>query len=266
MGEGTGQLTTEPQARADQIKEEIEATRQDISRDVEALTYKASPSRVVHDRLSRVSSGVAGLRERVMGSNSDSDGPSVKDRVSDTASGVSGKASEVTDQVSGHVSDAASGISSAASTARVQVRERAEGNPLAAGVIAFGLGWLVSSMVPASSAETRAAARATDLAKEHGQPLAEKARESAREVGQQLREELAPKAQEAAEAVRSKTQTATATVTDETRSAAQDVKGEVQSGHADTSTGQTYEPTPAPTPAYQTGENPSSAWSLDERR
>ena len=35
----------------EQLRREIEATRGDISRDVDALTYKASPSRIVSDRV-----------------------------------------------------------------------------------------------------------------------------------------------------------------------------------------------------------------------
>ena len=69
------------------------------------------------------------------------------------------------------------------------VREQAEGNPLAAGLVAFGVGWLVSSLLPASDAEQRAARRAVDTAKEQGQPVLDQAKQAAQEVGQHMQDQ-----------------------------------------------------------------------------
>jgi len=116
------------------------------------------------------------------------------------------------------VSGAASSVGDAASGAVVQVRQQAEGNPLAAGVVAFGVGWLVSSLLPASQAEQRAARRAVETAKDQG--VVDQAKQVAQDVGSHMQEQ----AQQAAQQVKDKAQDATETVKQEAQSATQDVK------------------------------------------
>ena len=64
------------------------------------------------------------------------------------------------------------------------VKRKSQGNPLAAGLVAFGAGLLVSSLIPASSRERQAA---VDL-KERAEPLTQKVQEAAKEVAGNLRE------------------------------------------------------------------------------
>ena len=92
------------------------------------------------------------------------------------------------------VGDAASSVREAATSAPAQVRDRAQGNPLAAGLIAFGVGWLVSSLLPASQAEQQAAQKVKDSAG----PVADEVKGAAQQVADNLREP----AQQAAEAVK----------------------------------------------------------------
>jgi len=94
------------------------------------------------------------------------------------------------------------------------VRERAEGNPFAAGVVALGIGWLVSSLLPASDAETQAAQRAGEVAREHGGPVLDQARDAAQQMGAGLKDH----AQEAAQQVKVRAQEAAGTVREEARS------------------------------------------------
>ena len=129
----------------EQLRREIEATREDISRDVDALTYKASPSRIVGDRVDRTKSRLTSAKDRVFGSASDA-GSSVQDR----ASSVAGSATDTLGSAKDSVSSAASGAAGAVQAAPDVARRQTEGNPLAAGLIAFGVGWLVSSLVPPS--------------------------------------------------------------------------------------------------------------------
>jgi hypothetical protein len=63
----------------EQLRREIEATRENISRDVDALSYKASPSRIVGDRVQSTKSRIGGVKDRVFGSASDA-GSSVHGR------------------------------------------------------------------------------------------------------------------------------------------------------------------------------------------
>ncbi|MFB0840543.1 hypothetical protein ACETK3_21425, partial [Arthrobacter sp. E44] len=71
---------------------------------------------------------------------------------------------QATDTVSAKLSDAGHTVSAAPD----QVKAKTAGNPLAAGLIAFGAGLLVSSLIPPSQKEREAA----DQLKTAAQPLA----------------------------------------------------------------------------------------------
>jgi gas vesicle protein len=191
-----------------QLRREIEYTQRNLSADVDALTEKVTPSRIVQRRADRVRRRFTGLRDKVMGSAAET---------TSTAGRQTGAAmSTVADRTSSAVSSAAE----AAGEAPQAIRRGTEGNPLAAGLIAFGLGWLTASLLPASKPEQRLADRATDLAREHSEQLGQ--------VATQVRDNLREPAQQAVEAVKSTAQDAAGTVTDETRSAAGTVSERVQ--------------------------------------
>src|SRR6185437_6197011 len=97
-----------------------------------------------------------------------------------------------------------------------QVKARARGNPLAAGVIALGVGWLLGSVLPASEKEVEAAATLKDNASTLAQPVTDVAKDVASELKQP--------AQEAVESVKATAADAASTVKSEGASAAQDVK------------------------------------------
>ncbi len=86
------------------------------------------------------------------------------------------------------MSDAASSAATAIQDAPQAARRQTQGNPLAAGLIAFGAGWLVSSLLPASRQEQQLAEQARNKASELGQPLAEAAKQAATEVKDNLQE------------------------------------------------------------------------------
>ena len=104
------------------------------------------------------------------------------------------------------------------------VRQQTQGNPLAAGLIAFGVGWLVSSLLPASQKEMELAQQAESAVREHKDTLLEPAKQAAQEIGEQLK----PAAQDAVESVKATAQDAAETVKSEGQSAVQDVQGQAQ--------------------------------------
>jgi hypothetical protein len=185
---------TEPE----RIRREIEGTQRNLSTDVNALTEKVSPGRVVERRVNRVRTALGGAKDRVMGT--------AGDKVGGVASAAGDKVSSAADTVG---------------DAPASIRRGTQGNPLAAGLIAFGAGWLVSSLLPASEPERRLADQATDLAREHVVPVA---RQAAEEVKENLREPV----QQAADSIRSEAADAATTVKDEARSATEDVSGRAQ--------------------------------------
>jgi len=203
----------------DVIRRQIEDTRRELSYDVDALNEKVNPARVVDRRVTAAKGRFTNMKERVMGS------------AHDTTYRAQGAASNAAGSVQGAASSAADSVQNAASTAAGAVQQapdtivrQTQGNPLAAGLIAFGVGWLVSSLMPASEKERQLAQQAESAVKEHKDALLEPAKQAAQEIGEQLK----PAAQEAVESVKATAQDAATTVTEEGKAAAADVQGQAQ--------------------------------------
>jgi ElaB/YqjD/DUF883 family membrane-anchored ribosome-binding protein len=196
-------------SETDHIRRQIEGTRRELSADVNALTEKVSPGRVVGRRVDRARGSLTNLKDKIMGSAHDM-ASTTTDTMSSTATGTAERVSTV-------ASDAADTVRSAPEA----VQRRTAGNPLAAGLIAFGAGWLISSLLPTTRKEKELAGQAKELASERLQPVAKHLQQAATEVKDNLREP----AQQAVESVKSTASDATETVTDESRSAAQHVAG-----------------------------------------
>lgn len=192
----------------DVIRRQIEDTRRELSYDVDALNEKVNPARVVDRRVTAAKGRMTSIKEKVMGS------------ASDTSSSAQGMASNA----AGSVQDAASSAAGAVQQAPDQIVRQTQGNPMAAGLIAFGVGWLVSSLLPASEKERQLAQQAETAVKEHKDTLLEPAKQAAQDMGEQLR----PAAEQAVESVKSTAQDAATTVKDEGQSAVDDVRGQAQ--------------------------------------
>ncbi|GAA3029746.1 DUF3618 domain-containing protein [Actinokineospora globicatena] len=199
-------MSTDPE----QLRKEIEGTQRVLSADVDALAEKVTPSRVVHRKVSRLRRSVSGVRDTVMGAPSPKPGPS-RGQAHQAASGV-------TDAVSAGASAAVQAVQEAPDA----IRRNTAGNPLAVGLIAFGAGWLVASLAPASEPEQKAAEKVKDQV---AGPMGEHLGAAAQQAGEALREP----AQEAVESVRSSAADAAQAVTDEAKSASQDVKSTAKS-------------------------------------
>ncbi len=214
----------------DVIRRQIEDTRRELSYDVDALNEKVNPARVMDRRVTAAKGKMSSLKERVMGSAQDTSSQA-QYRAQHAAGTVQGAASSAAGTVQGAASSAADSVQSAASSAVGAVQQapdtivrQAQGNPLAAGLIAFGVGWLVSSLLPASEKEKQLAQQAESAVKEHKDTLLAPAKQAAQEIGDQLK----PAAQQAVDSVKSTAQDAATTVTEEGKSAASDVQGQAQ--------------------------------------
>ena len=216
----------------EQIRREIERTQAALSQDVDALTDKVTPGKIVERRVDRARDAATKLKEKVMGSDPHGSGgyggggvrsaaSQTADRVSGTASSAASSVQDAAASAAGTVQDAASTAADAVQQAPQAIRRQTRGNPLAAGLIAFGAGWLVSSLLPASRREQELGDQAKQVAQEKVQPVLQQV---AGEVGDNLREPV----QQAAESVKATAQDAKETVADEGRSAAQDVSGRAQ--------------------------------------
>lgn len=196
----------------DQIRQEIEGTRRDLSANVNALTEKVTPSRVIGRRVERARNTMTTMKDRIMGS-----AESATSRVGSATSGV-------TSDVADRVSSAASSTADAVSSTPEAVRRRTEGNPLAAGLVAFSFGWLVSSLLPATRKERQLAHQARDVVAEQLQPVGEQVRQAASDVAENLREP----AKQAVESVKSTASDAASTVSSEGRVAADRVSNRAE--------------------------------------
>jgi ElaB/YqjD/DUF883 family membrane-anchored ribosome-binding protein len=181
--------TTDP----DTIRADIERTRASLSDDVNALAYEVNPKTVMRRKTRKVTGAFGSLKDSVMGT-----------------------ASSAQDAAGG----AAHAVGEAASNAPAEVTRQTRGNPLAAGLVAFGVGALVASLLPATDRERALAADAKDKA----QPLVEETKQIAQESAQNLKQP----AQEAVESVKQTATEAASTVKDEGQSAARDVRQEAQ--------------------------------------
>ena len=214
----------------DAIRRQIEQTQRELSYDVDALNEKVNPSRVMDRRVTAAKGRMTNLKEKVMGSAHDTRS-SAQYRAQNAAGTVQGRAQDAAGTVQDKAQNAAESVQGAAQQAAHAVQQapdtivrQAQGNPLAAGLIAFGVGWLVSSLLPASEKERQLAQQAESAVREHKDELLAPAKQAAQEVGEQLK----PAAQQAVDEVKSTAQGAAQTVKEEGQSAAQDVKGQAQ--------------------------------------
>jgi gas vesicle protein len=201
-------MTSDP----DQIRGNIELTQQNLSADVDALTEKVSPPRIVERRVQRTRSAMTSFKDRIMGGTSE--------RTSNLSDTVGSSASSAKDSVA----DAASSAADMAGSAPDLARQRTRGNPLAAGLIAFGAGWLVASLLPATEPEQQLAAQVKDVAAEKGRPVAQQLQQAGQEAAQDLRES----AQQRAQSVKETAADAASTVRDDAQSRASDVTDHAQ--------------------------------------
>lgn len=177
----------------DVIRAQIEATRAGLSDDVNELGEKVSPAQIAKRQREKVVGGVMGVKDHIMGSAADA---------------------------KGSAGDSLSNVGDAVSGAPGRVARQTKGSPMAAGLIAFGVGMLLSAIAPASKPEARAAA----ALKEQAQPLVEQVTAGAKQIAGNLQEP----AQDAVESVKSTATDAVDTVKQEGASAASDVKDQAQ--------------------------------------
>lgn len=200
----------------EEIRARIDRTRESVSNDVDALAEKVSPSSIVGRETERVKGKVNAVKDRLFGS--DDQDPGVVGQAGQDVRGAVGHAG---DSVRGAVGNVGEGVRHTADRAA----EKAKGNPLAMGLIAFGVGALISSLIPASSVEKDAASKVKDAA----QPLMDEVKDVAKEAGEHLKEP----AQEAAQTLKDSAQTAGQNIKGEAQAAAADVKDEAQSAAGD---------------------------------
>jgi uncharacterized protein YjbJ (UPF0337 family) len=189
MGENPQELSYEPH----ELRHDIERTREGMDATLNQIEDRISPSRIVERRKARMRDTLAAARERVMGS---ADGP-----------GIGARAGEASDELGERVEHL-----------QEEGKRRYQGNPLAAGMIAFGAGALLGSLLPRTEPEQQVAGEL----KERVQPAVDELRAA----GTDMAEDLKTEAQERMEDVKATAGEAATAVKDDARGSAEHVRAD----------------------------------------
>ena len=175
-------------SETDRLRADIEDTRTEVKLDVNALTEKVDPRRIADRRMQSIRDTATGLRDQVMGT----------------------------------AEDATSSVTQAASDAVHAPMNKTRGNPWASGLVAFGIGWLLGSLIPVSEREREL----TDRAMEAAEPV----RDEVKDVASQMSEGMAAPVKEAAEHLKESATEATSAVKESATRAADKVQSKVSTG------------------------------------
>ncbi len=209
----------------DQIRQDIDRTRAELVADANRIVDHTRPRNIAQRRVDRVRHRMSTLKERVMGTVPET-ATTVQDRTAGMASAVGERAQDAASTVGDKAQQAASVVGEKAQEAAhavqqapEQARRQARGNPLAAGLIAFGAGALVATLIPATRAEQDAVRQLSERAGGAVEPVKEALTESA----QKLKEEAGTMVGEAADHVKQVAQEATQTTVEQAKGSAQEV-------------------------------------------
>lgn len=190
--------TTSDDMRTAELRREIAQRRDDIGRDLEVIGDRVSPARMVDRSRERTRRRFSSLRERVMGSPGSDWNSSGYQR-----SGYQNTTGEPGRPMSERAGDRLSALTTemAGRDPAAAVGERVQGSPLAMGFVAFGIGFVLGSVIPATRTEEdlarRVEPRLTDLAEDVG----DTARHAADNLAPALEEETSAMKDEAKQAV-----------------------------------------------------------------
>jgi gas vesicle protein len=188
-----------------ELRRDLDEQRDEIARTVDEIQNRVSPGRVWARGSYRMRHRVTDWKDRIMGNDqpyyssgyrpgssygSEGGGSTLGDRFSDAKETVAG--------------------------APEALRRQTQGNPLAAGLIAFGAGLLVSSLLPETQREQKLA--------EGLQPLASNVVGEARQAAQSVAQELKEPAEQAMQEVRDAAQQAASEVRDTAQAGVDEVR------------------------------------------
>jgi gas vesicle protein len=224
-----------------EIRADIEATRRSMDATIDQIEDRIAPSRIAERKSQQVRSMWTTAKGAVMGTVDDAKN-TVMGSVDDARNGVGDDAGDLRDR-----------IGNATERSTEAAERQFKGNPIAAGLIAFGVGALAGSLLPSTRQEERLArhvdpmlASAKEQLSDAGQgivvDLRDEAQEAAQDVAETAREAVdvikddvteavgvtKDEAQDAAQTVKQEAQDAAGTVKGEAQDAAGTVKGEAQ--------------------------------------
>jgi len=187
------------------LRQEAEARREAIGRDVELVTDRVAPGRIADRQKAKLGERIGGVRNSVFGAKDSPTG--ARDDSSSGTSDLADRASGVVDQLKEASPDS--------------VEDFTQGNPLAAGLIGLGVGLLAATLIPTTKEEQQVA--------DNVQGKVDAAALQMAESGQQAAENLKPAVESATQAVKESAQDSVENVKGEAQSAADDVQATAKS-------------------------------------
>jgi len=131
-------MTSDP----DEIRDGIEQTQRELSANVDALTTKLSPQRIMREQVQRALTVMGSVKERA------------KDTAAQKASAASETAGPAVSTAKGTVSSAKGTVTAAttsaartAGTVTAAARRGIDANPVAAGLTVLGVSWLLAWLI-----------------------------------------------------------------------------------------------------------------------
>lgn len=193
--------TTAGEVSTEALRRDIAEQRDDIGRDLTAIGDRVSPGRVADRSKERARRRMGEWKDRVMGSAED---------VKTTIGSSSGPSSP----------SASTRIRETAGSAGDSVVDTVEGRPVVAGLVAFGIGFIAGSVLPASRPERDLARKVEPQLESLAEGVGGTAREAAENLRPVVEDEVSAMTDEAKAAASS----AAAAARDEAEAAKQDVR------------------------------------------
>jgi uncharacterized protein YjbJ (UPF0337 family) len=188
-----------------ELRHDIERIRDDLDETLDALGERVSPRRIAQRRKDAVRVRVTRVRTAVMGS------------AQQTRSVAAGQARQTKESVQETAGQAVEKVREAPE----MIQQQTQGNPVAAGLVAFGAGMLLATLFPPTDAEQRAAS----ARQERAEPI----KDQAFEAGREMKDHLQQNAQERAEQVKETASDAAQELKQQAQSSAEDVKEQAKS-------------------------------------
>lgn len=184
---------------SDQLRHQIDTQRAEISDTVSEIENRVRPSRIAARGTDRLKHRMTGWRHAVFGGSDDhrsAYGTGYESVGSGYGTAGYGTAGDGSENGLGHrASDVASSAADSIRHSPEFARRETRGNPLAAGAIALGAGWLVAGLVPESRQERKLVQRAepklaeaASTAKSEGAAVAHEMRDEAKEAAKELQD------------------------------------------------------------------------------
>jgi len=154
----------------EEIQEDIDRTRQDLRENVDALQEKVSIKGAANRSADKVKESMSNVKDTIMGK---------ADLAKESVASAGGSAGQLPDRA----------------------RRTTQGNPLAVGLGAFAIGWLVGSLIPASQREREAVEKVGPELAAPVQDVVSHAQEKGKQALQEVAEEAKAGAAQVKESV-----------------------------------------------------------------